>query len=41
MFIIPTSGNIELFHMIVAFGLYWKSKLQKIELLFQDFFRKN
>jgi len=35
-FQILISGNIELFHMIVAFGLYWKSKLQIIELLFQN-----
>jgi hypothetical protein len=27
MFIIPTSGNIEI-NMMVASGLYWKSKLQ-------------
>jgi hypothetical protein len=36
IFIIPISGNIELFHMIVILGVYWKSKLQIIELLFQN-----
>jgi len=35
-FIILISGNIELFHTIIVFGLYWKSKLQIIELLFQN-----
>jgi len=27
MFIVPTSGNSK-FNMLVAFSLYWKSKLQ-------------
>jgi hypothetical protein len=31
MFIIPTSGNNK-FNMLVAFGLYWKSNLQIIQL---------
>jgi hypothetical protein len=28
MFITLTSGNTELFNNVIAFGLYWKSKLQ-------------
>jgi hypothetical protein len=40
MFVIPTSGNTK-FNMMVAFSLYWKSKLQinQYEIILQFKFK--